>query len=203
MEGLKMDKYLIASVHNYEVEIKKSPKRYSALKLTKQQKGVLATKEAIYKDAWYSHVKNIKRHRPEDDFMNPNRTLRIGEEIFEGITRLSDKDKLRLHKLLTKDRFVDESLDLDDDRVGRRQQIIKSATPIWADRVEIANIYAERNARNKTETDDPWEVDHYYPILGKNVTGLHVHTNLILIRRSENRKKTNIHPDIFYNLENI
>lgn len=79
---------------------------------------------------------------------------------------------------------------------GYKRAAIKArATPEWADKDKIDEIYAERDKLNKQEIDDPYEVDHIYPILGKTVCGLHVEANLRLLRKSENIAKSNKHPD--------
>lgn len=77
----------------------------------------------------------------------------------------------------------------------RRNAVMSYAAVSWAEQDKIEAIYRERDRLNEKEIDDPWEVDHYYPILGKDVTGLHVAGNLRLIRRSENTKKSNKHPE--------
>ena len=77
----------------------------------------------------------------------------------------------------------------------RRIAVMSHASVSWAEQDRIDAIYRERDRLNETERDDPWEVDHYYPILGKDVTGLHVPDNLRLMRRSENIKKSNKHPE--------
>lgn len=64
------------------------------------------------------------------------------------------------------------------------------ATPIWADRELIKELYAL--AQKLTEqTGIPHEVDHVIPLQGKNVSGLHVETNLQVITATENRRKSN------------
>lgn len=77
----------------------------------------------------------------------------------------------------------------------RRQVVQCRATPDWSDKDKVSAIYAERDRLNKTETDDPYQVDHYYPVMGKTVCGLHVEANLRLIRKSENIAKSNKHPE--------
>ena len=63
-------------------------------------------------------------------------------------------------------------------------------TPAWADLDMIAVFYA--TAREMTEeTGVPHEVDHVVPMQGKNVSGLHVATNLQILSASENRSKRN------------
>lgn len=71
--------------------------------------------------------------------------------------------------------------------------------PQWADLQAIKAVYAEARRRNLAEgisssmmrqSDlDPWEVDHIIPLQGYLVSGLHVHDNLQVIRRSANMIK--------------
>lgn len=77
----------------------------------------------------------------------------------------------------------------------KRQAVQARATPEWADTEKIDEIYSERDKLNQNEKHDPYEVDHIYPILGKTVCGLHVEANLRLLRKSENKAKSNKHPD--------
>ena len=56
----------------------------------------------------------------------------------------------------------------------------------------IQDIYKERDRMNTMDNSNTmWEVDHIQPILGKDVSGLHVPWNLRVITRDENRKKSN------------
>lgn len=67
---------------------------------------------------------------------------------------------------------------------------VRKATPPWADVRAIQAFYAE--ARRLTrETGIPHEVDHVIPLQGAAVSGLHVHTNLRVVTRMENRMKSN------------
>lgn len=60
----------------------------------------------------------------------------------------------------------------------------------WKDRSEISKVY--REARRLTrETGVIHEVDHVYPIMGKKVSGLHVHQNLQALPGPKNRAKAN------------
>ncbi|HRH28262.1 MAG TPA: hypothetical protein PKV17_05720 [Aquabacterium sp.] len=62
--------------------------------------------------------------------------------------------------------------------------------PAWADRKALANFYHE--ARRLTlETGVTHEVDHVIPLVGDLVSGLHVETNLQVLPKDMNRKKSN------------
>jgi hypothetical protein len=73
---------------------------------------------------------------------------------------------------------------------GRRHQRTKLATPAWADLEVIGRIYTEA-AKLSEATGLHHEVDHVIPLQGRNVCGLHVHTNLRITTRIENRRKGN------------
>lgn len=80
---------------------------------------------------------------------------------------------------------------------GRRAFLIKQytsaklhRTPQWANLGMIAAIYEAASAQGK-------EVDHYYPLQGETVSGLHVPFNLQLLTKSENCSKHNKHPELW------
>lgn len=66
--------------------------------------------------------------------------------------------------------------------------------PPWADRKKIQAMYLEAK-RLTRETGIRHEVDHFYPLRGKNSCGLHVEYNLRIITGAENRKKFNKMPE--------
>lgn len=66
-------------------------------------------------------------------------------------------------------------------------------TPIWLtkdDLKQIAEIYKEAN-RLSVETKTKHHVDHIIPLQGKNVSGLHVPSNLQILTATENCRKSN------------
>lgn len=65
----------------------------------------------------------------------------------------------------------------------RKAQRLK-ATPSWAEPELINLIYAEAAARKL-------HVDHVVPLISPVVCGLHVHTNMALLTKSENSRKRN------------
>lgn len=74
--------------------------------------------------------------------------------------------------------------------VRARQLAKRLRTPAWADKGKILSFYEEA-ARLTGETGVPHEVDHIVPLQGALVSGLHVHQNLRVVSRSENRSKQN------------
>jgi hypothetical protein len=64
------------------------------------------------------------------------------------------------------------------------------ATPTWADRELIKELYALAQ-KLTAQTGIPHEVDHVIPLQGKTVSGFHVENNLQVIPATENRRKSN------------
>lgn len=80
---------------------------------------------------------------------------------------------------------------------AKRRAAIFKATPVWVDYEAIAAIY-EQSQELSNITGIEHHVDHYYPINGKTVCGLHVAENLQVITKQENLDKGNKHPDDVY-----
>lgn len=76
--------------------------------------------------------------------------------------------------------------------VAKRRARIKQAIPPWVgekELKEIERIYAEARLISD-KTGIPHEVDHIYPLQGRNVCGLHVKENLQILTKEENRRKS-------------
>jgi hypothetical protein len=71
-----------------------------------------------------------------------------------------------------------------------------SATPVWADLVEIDKMYALATAMTKS-SGVYWHVDHIVPLRSDLVCGLHVHHNMQVFLGADNCSKGNRHwPDM-------
>lgn len=64
------------------------------------------------------------------------------------------------------------------------------ATPVWADLTAIEAVYKEA-AKLTRATGIKYEVDHFFPLQGNTVCGLHVLSNLRIITKTENIQKGN------------
>ena len=82
-----------------------------------------------------------------------------------------------------------------DERTKRRH------TPVaWNDKKTMDSFYALRDRLNALPEaltmalhgDSYFEVDHILPLNGETVSGLHVHNNLRVTTRHENRSKKNL-----------
>lgn len=90
--------------------------------------------------------------------------------------------KRRQHYLDNKSRYVAQARKREADQI--------KATPAWADIEKMNEFYAEA-ARLTSLTGVKHHVDHVFPLRGKTVCGLHVHTNLQVIPMLENLRKSN------------
>lgn len=74
--------------------------------------------------------------------------------------------------------------------VRRRQAAKLKATPSWASRKAMQEVYALAVAMTE-KTGVPHDVDHIVPLQSKLVCGLHCEANLQVLPRRENRLKHN------------
>lgn len=96
------------------------------------------------------------------------------------------KNKERISKYLQDNPHIGAS------KTARRRARLALRTPKWLDVVdlfEIECIYKYCSSLRKVGLK--YEVDHKEPLFGKNVSGLHVPSNLRVITEHENRTKSN------------
>jgi hypothetical protein len=101
-----------------------------------------------------------------------------------------------LHKenvKLSKDKYIEKTRPYVNSYVAERRAKKIQRTPKWLSEIDIERIkneYRLADIQSKL-TGEPWHVDHIIPLQGKNVSGLHVPSNLKAIRGFENMRKHN------------
>lgn len=74
-----------------------------------------------------------------------------------------------------------------------RHKRVKKQTPPWADLEAIKKIYLLCKEMNLKE--NIYQVDHIYPLNGKEICGLHIAENLTIITAKQNQQKGNKLPN--------
>jgi hypothetical protein len=87
-------------------------------------------------------------------------------------------------------RYVRENPEKISAKEAKRRAAKLLRTPQWADRAEIAKVYATAEMLTGVLGEE-YHVDHVIPLQGERVSGLHVHTNLQVLPRPENLRKHN------------
>lgn len=129
---------------------------------------------------YYDLVHKIKKNEPEAD---------ANTRLFLMASRSNMDHGFFLDKIKQKVLRVSQ-------RKYDRQNMIKRATPRWANHFEINKIYSDRIRLNKRDGKNEWHVDHKFPLKyrgkdGAEGSGLHIHQNLQVVSRQDNLKKSN------------
>lgn len=84
--------------------------------------------------------------------------------------------------------------------MSKRYARIKLATPQWMTPLEkkwIRDTYLLAETISEA-SNVKHSVDHFYPLFGKTVSGLHTIANLHIMLHQENMEKKNKHPDLYF-----
>jgi hypothetical protein len=107
------------------------------------------------------------------------------------VKKVVDWQKLNPEKVkLSHDKWAKNNRHVFRMVAAERRAICKSATPKWANKFFMKEIYHLARLRSEA-TGFMWHVDHVIPLKGKNVCGLHVETNMQVIPWIENIRKSN------------
>ena len=140
----------------------------------------------------YERVKAWRVANPEKRAeQNKRYAKKYPEKLVAKAIRWRDKNPERAAELSRKTRQKHK------DRVLANKAMYRAGktkrTPAWLtefDKLKIRCIYSVAAMLTK-ENKEPWHVDHVIPLHGKNVSGLHVPSNLWFIPGVENTLKNN------------
>lgn len=136
----------------------------------------------------YLSREQYKKHKERKDKQNrawyeANKEKR---KITQAELAKNNKEKRAIHY----EKYRKSHMSKDNAKSMKRYIMKKQSTPLWANEFFIKEIYDLARLRSKI-TGIKWQVDHIIPLRGKNVSGLHVETNLRVIPRHENLRKSN------------
>jgi len=131
-------------------------------------------------------------------------TCKLCDNVKKAIYRNKNKEKILIDKkvdylknqtfyLAQKQKYRQANKGKINALVAARKKVIRQRTPAWLtkfDKLKIKCIY-QVAAMLTRENGEPWHVDHIIPLQGKNVSGLHVPSNLQWMRGVDNISKKN------------
>lgn len=148
----------------------------------KQEKPLTEFYKRSDRDTYHSWCKQCKHKSGADwNARNKQKHSELNHKWYEENKR---------HHLEKSKQWYEQNRHRKLETTNAREKRCVLATPTWADRELIKELYAL--AQKLTEqTGVPHEVDHVIPLQGNEVSGLHVPDNLQVITRDENRRKAN------------
>jgi hypothetical protein len=173
-----------ADPERYRCQKREAYKRQKSQRCASSKKYAEKNKEAIAgrMRRWFkANSERISAQRKE--YRERNREV-IAD--YSKAYREANREKIRHYYESNRYRYIN--------RNRLRQMAEIQATPSWANLDAIKGFY-ESAANISLTTGIKHQVDHYYPLKGKTVCGLHVQDNLRVIPALENQRKNNRHPD--------
>ena len=115
---------------------------------------------------------------------------------YQAVYRRENKERIAAWWAANPDKKIAYSRSWDKANASKRNEIRANyqaarlrATPKWADRSVMREIYTE--AKRLTKAGEPHHVDHIVPLDSPLVCGLHCPANLAPVRARENQSKGN------------
>ena len=75
---------------------------------------------------------------------------------------------------------------------NNRRALLLHATPRWAEKEKINEIYRQAAMMNKKNPEMKYQVDHIIPLNSELVCGLHTHENMQILPATQNQSKGNL-----------
>lgn len=145
----------------------------------------------------YRQINKDKIKEKSKIYRNKN-IIRIKEHREANKTRMKQYRKINTDRIRAKNKQYKIN---NAGKVNATNAIYRSsklnATPSWITKFDydyIKFIYLQAKWLS-SNFESIYHVDHIFPLIGENVSGLHVPTNLQIITASENCKKRNKSPD--------
>lgn len=137
------------------------------------------TREDRIKEAKVWQAANFERHRRVSLEYYHNNKQAVKEYRQKNKIVIAEKRKIARDKIGR----TPEVKRLSRMYAAKRRASKRQATPLWADAEKIKMIYLN--------CPEGYHVDHIIPLSGKNVSGLHIETNLQYLIAEENQQKYN------------
>jgi hypothetical protein len=179
--------YKFCKVCETEKAIEEFPKNRLVCKKCRCKQSVeyIKSNRSKYTQYMKEYYKNHpEKRKSRDDKYRENNKEKVEE--YSLIYRRKNADKLKKYSL----NWNKANKERHSASKAKRRARLLEAMPKWADNDIIISIYKEAILRSKTEGIQ-YDVDHIIPLQGKNVCGLHVHTNLQILLSDDNRRKSN------------
>ena len=167
------------------------PYKDPSIAKAKSREYYLKNKERLLEKnkAWV--LENLEKVRLAKKLRNAS----LSEEAKESN---NEKARLRYHqkKQWNADRkkaYKSANKHVTNANASKRRAALLQRIPIWQtefDELKIKCIYSVAAMLSRVN-NEPWTVDHIIPLQGKIVSGLHVPSNLQLMRARENEAKRN------------
>jgi len=138
------------------------------------------------KRAYYSRSENRERENAQRRVRrsSPEARVKLNAQLRAQRAKYPEKVREQVREWKKTHRAIANSLEAER-RAAKFQR-----TPAWADRAAIREYY-QIAALLTRETGKQYHVDHIIPLRGKNVSGLHIASNMRVILAIDNIRKGN------------